>query len=66
METGKAIVKNTDMTDEMQQRAVECAKEALDHFNVEKDIAAHIKKTFDKDFSPTWHCIVGKNFGRYF
>lgn len=65
MEDGKAIVKNTDMTEEMQKCAIECAKEALDQFSVEKDIAAHIKKAFDKDFTSTWHCVVGKNFGRY-
>ncbi|CDS41790.1 dynein light chain [Echinococcus multilocularis] len=65
MEASKAIVKNTDMSEEMQQRAIECAEEALDRYNIEKDIAAHIKKLFDKEFSPTWHCVVGRNFGSY-
>ncbi|KAL7063983.1 hypothetical protein AAHC03_04796 [Spirometra sp. Aus1] len=63
--TNKAVVKNADMSDEMQQRAVEIGQEALDKFNIEKDIAAHIKKSFDKEFNPTWHCIVGRNFGSY-
>jgi hypothetical protein len=27
--------------------------------------AAHIKKEFDKKYHPTWHCIVGRNFGSY-
>jgi hypothetical protein len=35
---------------------------ALDKYNVEKDIAAYIKKEFDKKYNPTWHCIVGRNF----
>ncbi|BHF64184.1 hypothetical protein SprV_0200718300 [Sparganum proliferum] len=65
MSTNKAVVKNADMSDEMQQRAVEIGQEALDKFNIEKDIAAHIKKSFDKEFNPTWHCIVGRNFGSY-
>ena len=26
-------------------------------------MAAFIKKEFDKKYSPTWHCIVGRNFG---
>jgi hypothetical protein len=39
-----------------------CVK-ALDKYNVEKDIAAYIKKEFDKKYNPTWHCIVGRNFG---
>uniref|UniRef100_A0A182F872 Dynein light chain n=1 Tax=Anopheles albimanus TaxID=7167 RepID=A0A182F872_ANOAL len=29
------------------------------------DIAAYIKKEFDKKYNPTWHCIVGRNFGSY-
>ncbi len=34
-------------------------------YNIEKDIAAYIKKEFDKKYNPTWHCIVGRNFGRW-
>ena len=30
-----------------------------------KDIAAFVKKEFDKKYNPTWHCIVGRNFGSY-
>lgn len=30
-----------------------------------QDIAAHIKKEFDKKYNPTWHCVVGRNFGSY-
>ncbi|CAK9201482.1 unnamed protein product [Sphagnum troendelagicum] len=61
----KAIIKNADMTEDMQQDAIECATAALDKYNVEKDIAAYIKKEFDKKYNPTWHCIVGRNFGSY-
>ncbi|XP_014749923.1 PREDICTED: dynein light chain 1, cytoplasmic [Sturnus vulgaris] len=42
-----------------------CATQALEKYNIEKDIAAHIKKEFDKKYNPTWHCIVGRNFGSY-
>ena len=61
----KAVIKNADMTEDMQQAAVDCAQEAMQKFNLEKDIAAHVKKEFDKRYNPTWHCIVGRNFGRY-
>jgi len=61
----KAVVKNADMSDRMQQKAVDCATTAIDKFNIEKDIAAYIKKEFDKKYNPTWHCIVGRNFGSY-
>lgn len=39
--------------------------QAIDKWTVEKDIAAYIKKEFDSKHGPTWHCIVGKNFGSY-
>ena len=44
----KAVIKNADMSEEMQQDSVECATQALEKYNIEKDIAAHIKKGFDK------------------
>ena len=37
--------------------------QALEKYNIEKDIAAFVKKEFDKKYNPTWHCIVGRNFG---
>ncbi len=49
----------------MQQDAIDCATQALEKYNIEKDIAAFIKKEFDKKYNPTWHCIVGRNFGSY-
>ncbi len=61
----KAVIKNADMSEDMQQEAVDISTAALDKFNIEKDIAAYIKKEFDKKYNPTWHCIVGRNFGRY-
>ena len=59
----KAVIKNADMSEDMQQDAVDCASQALEKYNIEKDIAAFIKKEFDKKYNPTWHCIVGRNFG---
>ena len=61
----KAVVKNADMTEDMQQDAIDISTQALEKFNIEKDIAAFIKKEFDKKYNPTWHCIVGRNFGSY-
>merc|ERR1712156_753256 len=53
------------MSENMQSDVVECATQALEKYNIEKDIAAYIKKEFDKKYNPTWHCIVGRNFGSY-
>eukprot|EP00964_Phaeocystis_antarctica_P162647 scaffold137285_cov72-Phaeocystis_antarctica.AAC.2 len=58
----KAVIKNADMSEDMQQDAIDCATQALEKYNIEKDIAAFIKKEFDKKYNPTWHCIVGRNF----
>ncbi|KAG0478531.1 hypothetical protein HPP92_013250 [Vanilla planifolia] len=61
----KVVLKSADMKEEMQKEAINCAISAFDKFTVEKDIAEQIKKEFDKNHGPTWHCIVGKNFGSY-
>ncbi|TYH07048.1 hypothetical protein ES288_A08G201400v1 [Gossypium darwinii] len=55
-EPKKVIIKSADMKDDMQ-------KEAFEKNNVKKDGAEYIKKEFDKKYGPTWHCIVGSNFG---
>nr|CAX76217.1 putative dynein light chain [Schistosoma japonicum]CAX76219.1 putative dynein light chain [Schistosoma japonicum] len=60
-----AQIKNADMDEKMQENAVHIAAAALDKYNVEKDIAAHIKKEFDRQYNPNWHCVVGKHFGSY-
>jgi len=65
MSERKAIIKNADMSEDMQQAAIESAQQAIEKFNIEKDIAAYIKKDFDKKHNPTWHCIVGRNFGSF-
>ena len=61
----KVVVKNADMAEDMQQDTVDLATDAMEKFNVEKDIAAHVKKEMDKKFPGTWHVIVGRNFGSY-
>lgn len=37
---------------DMQQDAIDCATQALEKYNIEKDIAAFIKKEFDKKYNP--------------
>ncbi|CAE7943030.1 Dynll2 [Symbiodinium sp. KB8] len=39
------------MAEDMQQDAIDCATQALEKYNIEKDIAAFIKKEFDKKCS---------------
>ena len=61
----KAIIKSVDMSEDLQQDSVDIATSALEKYNIEKDIAAQIKKEFDRRHGPTWHVVVGKNFGSY-
>ncbi|CDO98845.1 unnamed protein product [Coffea canephora] len=61
----KVIIKSADMKEDMQKEAVDIAIAAFEKNGVEKDVAEHIKKEFDKRHGPTWHCIVGRNFGSY-
>jgi hypothetical protein len=39
----KAIVKSADMSEEVQSAAIDLAREALQKFETERDIAKHIK-----------------------
>ncbi|GMR60808.1 hypothetical protein PMAYCL1PPCAC_31003, partial [Pristionchus mayeri] len=61
----ECIVKSTDMSEEMQKEAMQVAIDAMSKFRVEKDIATYIKEEFDKRYQPSWHCVVGRNFGSY-
>ncbi|KOO24571.1 dehydrodolichyl diphosphate synthase [Chrysochromulina tobinii] len=60
-----ANVKTVDMTEDMEKVAIELASFAMNEFTKEVEMAAHIKKEFDKMYSPTWHVVVGTNFGSH-
>lgn len=42
MSDRKAVIKNADMSEEMQQDAVDCATQALEKYNIEKVYTLHI------------------------
>ncbi|KAJ1883538.1 hypothetical protein H4R99_000505 [Coemansia sp. RSA 1722] len=65
MEESKIVIKSVDMNENMQNDVSEIAKQAFAASEVEKDIAAAIKRDCDKKFGPTWHVVVGRNFGSY-
>ena len=54
MSERKVVIKNTDISEEMQQYAVDCAKQALERYNTGEDIANFIKEEFDKKYNPKW------------
>jgi len=41
MSDRKAVIKNADMSEEMQQDAVDCATQALEKYNIEKVYVLH-------------------------
>lgn len=61
----EVVVKNADLPEEIQAFAIDVFKQALARHSLEREIAAHIKKEMDRVYGPTWHCIVGRNFGSY-
>ncbi|KAK1259369.1 hypothetical protein QJS04_geneDACA005633 [Acorus gramineus] len=66
---------SADMPASMQAHAFRCARRALggggcggDGENAKfssKQMACTIKKEFDEEFGPVWHCIVGASFGSF-
>ncbi|KAG0263582.1 MAG: dynein light chain [Linnemannia gamsii] len=61
----RATIKSVDMAEEMQQDAIEVAIRAFTQFAIEREMAAYLKKEFDRKYGLTWHCIVGRNFGSF-
>ena len=57
----KAIIKNSDMTEDMQQDAINVATKAIDSYNIEKDIACYIKKEFDRKHNPQIAVLLFKS-----
>eukprot|EP01029_Cantina_marsupialis_P017858 TRINITY_DN4026_c0_g1_i1.p1 TRINITY_DN4026_c0_g1~~TRINITY_DN4026_c0_g1_i1.p1 ORF type:complete len:114 (-),score=19.77 TRINITY_DN4026_c0_g1_i1:224-565(-) len=51
------------MNEEQRKFAIDTSLEALFKFQIEKDIATHLKQKFDEKFEGTWQAIVGKTFG---
>lgn len=51
------------MEEDMQDVAKTTTIQAFEQYRMEREIANHIKKTFDSQFTPVWNCVVGRNFG---
>ena len=56
-------IQAADMPIHMQRAALNGAIQACRLYTTEKHIAESIKQDFDQMFTPTWHCIVGRNWG---
>ncbi|CAL1274749.1 unnamed protein product [Larinioides sclopetarius] len=56
-------IQASDMPIDMQRAALNAASQAIRIYSTEKHIAESIKQDFDQLYHPTWHCIVGRNWG---
>lgn len=61
----KVTIKTTDMPEDMQNSTVEISKLARDNHTIEREIAMYTKREMDKRHGPTWHVVVGRNFGSF-
>ncbi|ODV83273.1 hypothetical protein CANARDRAFT_30051 [[Candida] arabinofermentans NRRL YB-2248] len=53
------------MSEEMQSKVFEIVSKTISKPEKPVQIAAFLKKEMDKEYGPTWHCIVGKSFGSF-
>ena len=61
----KLNVHFSDVPQDLQIVAVERAAGLIESKSPINEIAKALKKEFDREFYPNWHCIVGNNFGAY-
>lgn len=61
----KITIKSVDMADDVQEKVVAIAIAAFTDNKLEKDVAAQVKRECDQKLGPTWHVVVGRNFGSY-
>ena len=62
----RPVIKSSTMTAdvEMQEAAIESAQKAITQNYSDKEIAASVRKAFQKRYpTSTWHCFVGRDFG---
>eukprot|EP01012_Entosiphon_sulcatum_P019389 TRINITY_DN2424_c0_g1_i1.p2 TRINITY_DN2424_c0_g1~~TRINITY_DN2424_c0_g1_i1.p2 ORF type:complete len:105 (-),score=26.68 TRINITY_DN2424_c0_g1_i1:19-333(-) len=59
-----ALIKLSDMPDEMRTEAKETVVTAIEKFPDNYEAASKfVKETMDKKFGASWHCVMGEGFG---
>uniref|UniRef100_A0A1B0BGL5 Uncharacterized protein n=1 Tax=Glossina palpalis gambiensis TaxID=67801 RepID=A0A1B0BGL5_9MUSC len=63
MSDRKAVIKNADMSEEMQQDAVDCATQALEKYNIEKFLLqSHFLSNHHHHHHHHHHHVYGEKF----
>ena len=56
-------IHKADIPEALQEKAILRVNQAMDKFQIEKDISTSVKKKCDEEFGGTWHVVCGRNFG---
>ncbi|CAL9735681.1 dynein light chain 1, cytoplasmic [Monosporozyma servazzii] len=63
------VVKATDMSKDVEDKVISLIEPLMAPLlkgeSLERDVSHEIKLKLDQEFEPTWHVIVGKNFGSF-
>ena len=57
------VVNKITLGDTLKDDIVRCAEMGLEKHQKEADVAGFIVDELNKKYEPSWHCIVGTNFG---
>ncbi|CAH8438938.1 unnamed protein product [Dicrocoelium dendriticum] len=61
----RTVVKQSEISEAMFQDVIEMTAEACAKFNLETEIAKHIKMKMDDKYKPMWQCVVGAQYSSY-
>lgn len=62
MENRGKMVCDMDEHGDMKEEAFNVAQQAIEAKTEEAAISRMIKEHFDRNYGPTWHCVVGSDF----
>ncbi|GKV15937.1 hypothetical protein SLE2022_016460 [Rubroshorea leprosula] len=62
-------LRSSDMPIDIQEHAMRCARSLVDSAPKRRPNLTHLartlKKEFDSEYGPAWHCVVGTSFGSF-
>jgi dynein light chain LC8-type len=61
----KLTIHYSEVPQDLQIAAVERAAGLIESKKPDNEIAKDLKRAFDAQYNPQWHCVVGRHFGAY-
>jgi dynein light chain LC8-type len=59
----KADVRSCKLGSRMKEQVLDFARQAIESSSVQTAVAKFVKTNMDKEFGPSWHVVVGREFG---